>query len=90
MSKFYYKGTVYPNEEEFIRGVHFFNESPVNEESVSILLRQFEANIKANLFLNSIEERTTNQQFNIILEQALDFILMKAFDMRDKKNENSE
>lgn len=83
MSKCYYKGIFYPNEEEFFKGVRFFDGSPVNDESIDILLKQFEANIKANIFMTRIEERISNLKFNIILDQALEFILMKAYEMKD-------
>jgi len=76
MTKCYYEGIIYPNEEEFAKGVSYFCASPVNYQSIEMLCRPFIDNLTVNLVsVKDMNERMTNQELREALEKALFYIL---------------
>lgn len=77
--RYCYRGIIYPNREEFVNGIKYFQETPLNSASLELLSRELIDNLKGNLVdMHCLEERITNKKFRDILEEALVFIIEKA------------
>lgn len=81
----YYQGTIYPNFEDMLKGIKYFNESPLNNHSLDSLCQELIANLRINLLMPRLDDRITNQEFKDALVDGLCFILRKAREKKDEK-----
>jgi hypothetical protein len=75
--KFFYQGTYYFTEEEFIDGVDSFNKRIVDETSVDSLLTELTSCIKINLEIH--EPKMTNSMLRFKLEKIFIYAIKELF-----------